>query len=496
MSDDERFERDLREAILRGVPPAAPGDLRSSVRRIAESRPVPAARSGWRRPGPRAAVGMAAAVIVALVGGLALVERPAAGPAATSSPFGSSSPAATASAPAASPSASASPVVGPEVGEFGLTDAQHGWVLSDGRLFLTADGGSTWTFALDLADASSIPLITFLDADHGWLVPLLGTEVGSFEVDRTLDGGLTWQKASVPEAWGIPSGLTFFDATHGLLAFEGAGAKPGSLWSTSDGGATWTKAGALPVAIIGSVSFSEGGKDGWALAASDPNPPAGRRTANELYVTHDEGATWHLSPLPAPPAGWTADTWQPVLTAPSLFGAGGAVLPAWYSNGTSGETQMLVTRNGGANWTVATTIPSLWPVPVDALDPEHWIASIPLETDGAWTDVLRATDDGGADWRSIGDVTPTGGAYVQLSFSDRQHGWVLDNDSNAPLQLYATDDGGASWRLLSPSGGPTPTPAVCSADSVVLGTGIPRRPRARPPRGSTSLPPTSTRTAG
>lgn len=55
------------------------------------------------------------------------------------------------------------------------------------------------------------------------------------------------------------------------------------------------------------------------------------------------------------------------------------------------------------------------------------------------------------------------------SFSDRQHGWVLDNDSNAPLQLYATDDGGASWRLLSPSGGPTPTPVVCSADNVVLG---------------------------
>jgi hypothetical protein len=174
--------------------------------------------------------------------------------------------------------------------------------------------------------------------------------------------------------------------------------------------------------------------------------------------------------LPKPPAGWAAGTWQPVLAAPSLFGSGGAVLPAWYGNGISGGTQLLVTRDGGASWTVATMLPSLWPVPVDALDGANWIASIPLETDGTWTEILRATDDGGADWRSIGDVTPTGGAYVQLSFSDRQHGWVLDNDSNAPLQLYATDDGGASWRLLSPSGGPTPTPAVCSADSVALGT--------------------------
>ncbi len=464
MSDDERFERDLRDAILRGVPPAAPGELRSSVRRVAGSTPVPADRGAWRRPGPRAIVGIAAAVIVALVGGLALLERPAAGPAANSSPFGSSSPAATASAPAATPSATASQVLGPEVDEFGLIDAQHGWVFSHG-LLLTADGGQTWTFGHALGAAQ----ITFLDADHGWLVPFRSPEDGPFEVDRTVDGGLTWQKATMPEAWGIPTGLTFFDATHGLLAFEGDGVKPGSLWSSSDGGATWTKVGALPVAIVGSVSFSDGGKDGWALAAGDPNPPAGHPTTNELYVTHDGGATWLRSALPKPPAGWTAGTWQPVLAAPSVFGSGGAVLPAWYGNGVSGQTQLLVTRDGGANWTVATTLPSTWPVPVDALDAENWIAAVPLETDGGGTEILRATDDGGADWRSIGDVTPTGGAYVQLSFSDRQHGWVLDNDSNAPLQLYATDDGGASWRLLSPSGGPTPTPVVCSADNVVLG---------------------------
>ena len=178
--------------------------------------------------------------------------------------------------PAPTSSAVASPVVGPEVDEFGLTDAEHGWVLSGGRLYLTADGGRTWTFALDLADPRSIPLITFVDAQHGWLVPFRSTEDGPAIVQRTADGGQTWQQATIPSVYGIPGGLVFFDSGHGVLAFDGWNGKSGSLWSTSDGGATWAKVASLPVAIVGAVSFSDGGKSGWALAASEPQPAGGQ----------------------------------------------------------------------------------------------------------------------------------------------------------------------------------------------------------------------------
>jgi photosystem II stability/assembly factor-like uncharacterized protein len=468
MSDDERFERDLRDVILRDVPPAAPGELRASVHRIANSRPVSGPRFRWLHNGPRLAAGLAAVLLVALVGGLLLFARPAVGPSASPSPTASANPVATASAPAASFTAVASLAVGPEVNEFGLTDAEHGWVLSDGRIYLTADGGRTWTFALELTEPRSTPLITFLDAQHGWIVPLRSIEDGPAIIQRTVDGGRTWQQASIPSVYGVPGGLRFFDSAHGLLAFDGWGGKPGSLWSSSDGGATWARVASLPVAVVGAVSFSDP-HTGWALAASNPNPPTGRGATNELYVTRDGGNTWERSVLPAPPAGWTADAWLPEMSSTlSVFGPGEAVLAAWYGNGTAGETQLLVTRDAGASWSVAATISSLFPVPVDALDAQDWIAASPDEA-GIGTITLKATTDGGRTWHSIGDVTAGGANYLQLAFADRQHGWVLDNPVNAALQLYATDDGGASWRLLSPSGGPTRTPVPCSADNVLLG---------------------------
>jgi photosystem II stability/assembly factor-like uncharacterized protein len=466
MSDDERFERDLRDVILREVPAAAPGELRASLHRIPDSRPIYSPRFLWRISGPHVAVGLTAVLLVALIGGLLLSARPAVGPTASQSPTASPNQVATASVPAPTSSAVASPVVGPEVDEFGLTDAEHGWVLSDGRLFLTADGGRTWTFALDLADPRSIPLITFVDAQHGWVVPFRSTEDGPAIVQRTADGGQTWQQASIPSVYGIPGGLVFFDSAHGLLAFDGRNGTPGSLWSTSDGGATWAKVASLPVAIVGAISFGDGGKTGWALAASEPNPPAGNPPTNELYVTHDAGATWQRSTLPAPPAGWTADEWQPILeAAPSVFVTGEAILSAWYGNGVAGETQLLVTQDAGASWSVAATISSLSPVPVDALDAKTWIAASPDEA-GTGTITLKVTTDGGGTWHSIGDVTAGGANYAQVAFADRQHGWALDNPA---LQLYATDNGGSSWRLLSPSGGPARTPVPCSADSVMLG---------------------------
>jgi photosystem II stability/assembly factor-like uncharacterized protein len=471
VSDDERFERDLRDVILRDVPPATPGELRASVSRITDSRPSSSSRLRWRDSGPRVAVGLAAVLLVALVGGLLMFGRPAVGPAPSGSPKASPSSGATATIPPPTSSEVASLAVGPAVNEFGLTDADHGWVLSDGRIFLTADGGRTWTFAQELAEPRSLPLIAFADALRGWVVPYRNTLDGPAIVQRTVDGGKTWQLSSIPSVYGIPNGLHFFDSTHGLLAFDGWGGK-GTLWSSSDGGATWVKTASLPNAIVGPVSFSDGGRNGWALAATDPSPAAmANPPTNELYVTHDGGATWGRSTLPAPPAGWTANTWQPELSAtPSVFGPGEAVLAAWYGNGVAGATQLLVTRDAGASWTVAATIPSLYPLPVVALDAQDWIAAMPNE---AGTLTLEATADGGVTWHAIGDVTPGGANYFRLEFADRQDGWALVGGAGG--QLYATDDGGASWRFLSPSGGPTRTPVPCSADNVLLGpdSGVP-----------------------
>ncbi len=418
-------------------------------------------------------MGLAAVLLMAVVGGLILFGRPAVGPAASGSPKASPSSVVSASMPVPTSSEVASLAVGPVVDEFGLTDADHGWALSgrsdppDRGRWPDVDGSrSNWP------TRGRSPFITFVDAQHGWVVPFRSTEDGPAIVQRTVDGGRTWTQTSIPSVYGIANGLRFFDSTHGLLAFDGWGGK-GTLWSTSDGGATWAKTASLPNAIVGPVSFSDGGRNGWALAATNPSPAAmgiggGNPPADELYVSHDGGATWGLSTLPAPPAGLIVNTPLPeLLASPSVFGPGEAVLAAWYGTGVAGATQLLVTGDAGASWTVAATIPSLYAVPIVALDAQNWIATTPNE---AGTLTLEATADGGATWHPIADVTAGGADYYRLEFADRQHGWALVGlVGGLSGQLYATDDGWASWRLLSPSGGPTRTPVPCSVDSVMLG---------------------------
>lgn len=87
---DERFERDLRAVVRRHVPSEAPEALRARVSAIAQPV-VPqsrAARADVRRRWLQPATGLAAAVVVALIGGLLVLARPAGGPAASAVPSG------------------------------------------------------------------------------------------------------------------------------------------------------------------------------------------------------------------------------------------------------------------------------------------------------------------------------------------------------------------------------------------------------------------------
>ncbi|MDA8202588.1 MAG: hypothetical protein M0Z49_07495 [Chloroflexi bacterium] len=378
------------------------------------------------------------------------------------------------------PSAQSSPAAFAEIDQFGLVDATHGWALSRNQLYMTSDGGRTWQWSRAVASpgASITPAqVDFPDSEHGWAVEWRTSDTGPVTIERTTDFGRSWETATVPAASGTPRTIRFFDASHGLLALGSGGGRSGSLWRSSDGGATWTEVAAIPAAVVGAISFSSE-TVGWGLAASDPNPPTDRPTTNELYVTRDGGASWQRSVLPAPPNGFAAGTWQPLITAaPSAFSADGAVLAAWYGDGVHGETQLLVTRDAGLTWSVGATLPSLIPVPVDALSAGHWFAGIPHET-GSTLERLEVTDDGGRTWRAIADPSGSPGIYLSIDFLDAQHGWLLDN-GNTPLALYATEDGAASWRLLTPSGGPV-SQHVCTVDTVVLGTGGTLAPATTP----------------
>lgn len=189
--------------------------------------------------------------------------------------------------------------VSPTVG-FGLG------VVGDGRVVLrTRDGGSTWgsigRLPADPISADRDPILSFVDADHGWVAIVGG-------LLTTRDGGHTWLR--VPNA--PPGGVAFADALHGC-----AGSFDSSA-ITTDGGATWVPTGATRGLVDCAASLVD---PAWATAAQgfDPGNLLSLGAINDsshawamgllgamtlgLAATTDGGATWTAYRWPSPPDG-------------------------------------------------------------------------------------------------------------------------------------------------------------------------------------------------
>ncbi|HEY5629254.1 MAG TPA: YCF48-related protein [Candidatus Limnocylindrales bacterium] len=118
-------------------------------------------------------------------------------------------------------------------------DIQHD-TSSIARVFRTSDAGSSWSPAS--AIPAGVSAISFLDPD-GWIA------LTATEVLRTTDGGRTWARASAVGLPGAPGSLRMTDAQHGsvlvsmnvCLTFKSNCSNRTGLYSTEDGGSTWTQ---------------------------------------------------------------------------------------------------------------------------------------------------------------------------------------------------------------------------------------------------------------
>jgi hypothetical protein len=180
---DERFEREIRDALVEDEPGAAPSRLWTRVAAIPDEAPRRDAR-------PMRAIGLlaAAAVVIAAVAIAGLSQRgETVGPPASPSPSGA---APSASAPAVSPSASASPVAvsatpaapttaaGPFTVDPSMVQALPAGVfaLRDGRAYtLTGAAGGTTVSEVELATGRSSTLVRLANG-HRIASPVLTTD--------------------------------------------------------------------------------------------------------------------------------------------------------------------------------------------------------------------------------------------------------------------------------------------------------------------------------
>ncbi|MEI7557212.1 glycoside hydrolase domain-containing protein, partial [Candidatus Chlorohelix sp.] len=223
-----------------------------------------------------------------------------------------------------------------------------GWIISGNRLLLTVDGANTFT-DITPANFGSKPLkaVKFINQVYGLVLSVATNPdgAGQLQVAITADSGKNWNYYPV----GQPSGLyadafagngwfSFTDPKNGWLLVQlssSANFSLGVLYNTNDGGITWQKLPAPPIA------------DKFNFASATNGWLAGGTSGNDLYVTRDAGISWQAVKISAPPGAVDGVL---TLDIPIFINSLEGFLAITLINKDSSQVGYYHTTDGGQTW--------------------------------------------------------------------------------------------------------------------------------------------------
>lgn len=357
-----------------------------------------------------------------------------------------------------------------DVNSLKMLDADHGWAFGYSLVARTSDGVKT------LVDVTP-PQVTattivdgafFLDPTRAWvwIAPRNGSSPATLE--RTSDGGATWQATGFRTAH--DGGVTFIDSDHGwMISGESVvnhTALQNTLWRTTDGGRNWSvvdqRTHKLAIQPNVQAGECEIGEIGWTstvhglagLECPFDAPPT-------VDVTDDGGALWTQATLPALPA----------LKGVSLFAGVGPMHVFGH-----GQLATVVSRcvgpdptsclpygklyrsgDGGASWTSGAVAWGLEDVQMP--DRDHAFASNGCQTDHCDSPGLLVTSDGGASWQRLSlpqSLWPNLHSDRIFQFVSPMVGFALATSpsigmgSPDPATYFKTTDGGHTFNVFVP----------------------------------------------
>ncbi len=415
--------------------------------------------AGIRRPGRS----LIAVVVLALIAILLAVLLPRGGTVGPGS--ATNSPGPTFNVPAA---------LVAQVDEAGLMRTGGIWAVQGSYFLTSTDNGGTWragTFPSPRGLAAPTTVFV-LDPNHAWAIassPIPGsvaspdpTPAGElFEINRTSDGGRTWQTTPVSGHFPCDSAtVSFVDADRGFVMCSVRASAPngpvspatttqgsGTVLRTDDGGATWSVAGSATG--IGSAFTASDATTLW----SAPDYYSSTLTGASLYVSRDAGSTWsavNLPDLPATPGPGNSEVG--VAAGPDFWDAAdGAIALSVFFNGSSTPPAVWFyrTSDGGRSWTLVRR-PTRDPMMGGSSFPQvlagrEWAA---IWLDGF--DGMTTSDDFGSSWSRVAwSGVPANSPPLWLAFSDKDHAVATVLAEPGTYALMQSTDGGRTWHPAS-----------------------------------------------
>jgi photosystem II stability/assembly factor-like uncharacterized protein len=348
--------------------------------------------------------------------------------------------------------------------------ANPGVIADNAHILLarTTDGARTWR---DVTPAAARPMLTTLysfealdpvDRNHAYLAVSRATSdsgdggpASTTAVFVTANGGRTWTESAVFRTSAPAARLSFADAGHGWLllspTFRGPGQPVTWLYRTSDGGLRWSPAATVaPPGNYGTNSFCQP-LNLTFLTATTGWVSIGCRAQAEFLVSHDGGGNWAAQPLPLPASTLGPPNGPAFLTGPQFTGGTGFLTVAPPPPGTP---SLLDSRDRGQAWQLL-KLPSRagqYPqVEFFTSADGVLVAAGPQQALGR---VFYLTTDGGQSWTPVRQGTHFTQYGEAIDFASQQAGFAWNSGGNTagvpPPPLYATTDSGRTWHPFIP----------------------------------------------
>ncbi|HEX9131082.1 MAG TPA: hypothetical protein VF844_02195 [Ktedonobacteraceae bacterium] len=327
-----------------------------------------------------------------------------------------------------------------------MIDTMTGWALSELAVLRTTDGGIHWkNVSPPNITLTRNSIAEFSTASMVW-VAIPQAQATSTQILHTIDGGTTWQQSAIPAAF--PRQITFIDAQHGWILAGwrqmGGAAEAVSVFRTTDGGKSWTRvADALFADTTPPGHLPYGGqKSGIRFLDASTGWVTGTVFVpglSWLYITHDGGSSWYQQNLLKPPGLPAA---QLSIISPTFFSTVDGLLPVIFSDIATDNriaSNIYVTHDGGKTWQSTALLPA-GPGVFDFVDMQHGWAS-----DGS---VLYMTSDGGNHWIKL-SPNDSFKHISLLDFVSSTIGWAISSAPSMPSFLLKTMDGGRTWTTIS-----------------------------------------------